>query len=181
MAKVTMDQILEKQKTMAANAMRLNDMDDGEKIAAEATKLDAEGKQLRAMCDDLAAQEEKKWAEEYGKTGSPPPGIVRVKLTDEQRKHVMDETGVRIEVVELEEGHDIMEDGMPSENPAIIEYKAMEKAKAKIAAKDANQENQKAISDTIAEIQAQKNPDVNAQLDKTLSDPNFLDGMMEKK
>jgi len=180
MAKVTMDQILEKQKEMTAKAMKLNDM-EGEPVVVEANKLQTDSKQLRGMCDEFAAQEEKKWAEHYGTAESKSPKIVKVKLTDEQRKHVLDETGVRIEVVELEEGREIKEDGMPQENPALIEYKAMEKARGKIAAKEAAEENKKAISNTIGEIQAQKNPELNAQLDKTLSDPEFLGGMMEKK
>ena len=180
MAKVNMDQILEKQKDMTAKAMKLNDM-EGEAVVTEANKLQTDSQQLRGMCDDFAAQEEKQWAEHYGTAESTAPKVVRVKLTDEQRKHVLDETGVRIEVVELEEGREIQEDGMPQENPALIEYKAMEKARGKITAKEADEENKKAISNTVAEIQAQKNADVNAQLDKTLSDPNFLGGIMEKK
>lgn len=180
MGTVTTEQLLAKQKELVDKAMKLVDMKDGEKILEEAKKLEKEGKQLEAMSKVYEMEQQQEAIEKYGRVDPPPSKLVRVELTEEQRKHVHDETGVWMEVVELEEGSEIHENVMPSEQPELIQYRAIQKAKGMNAEKEAEAERQKQMKDALKAIKDQNNPDLDKQLAEAAKDPNFLGGALSK-
>ena len=180
MAKVTVEQILEKQRAMTEKAMKLVDMKDGEKVLEEAKKLEAEGKQLDAMSKVFEMEQKQLAIERYGRVDPPPSKLVRVELTEEQQKKVHDETGVWMDVVELEEGSEIHENVMPSEQPELIEYRAIQKAKGMVAEQEAEAKRKKEIDDSLKALKAQNNPDLDKMLGEAAKDPDFLGGALKK-
>lgn len=182
MAKVTMEQIKAKQEAMVAKAMKLVDLGDnqGEKVAEEAKKLEIEGKQLEAMCKVYEMEQKQAIEERYGRVEPRPNKMVKVELTEAQRKNVHAKTGVWIEVVELEEGAEIHEKTMPSEQPELIEFRAIQKAKGQLGEQAAEADRQKAVNSALADLKAQNNNDINKQLAELMKDPNFLGGAGKK-
>lgn len=180
MANVTIEQIQAKQQAMIDKAMKLVDMKDGEKILAESKKLEAEGKQLDAMCKVFEMEQKQLAIEKYGRVDPPPSKLVRVELTEEQQKKVHDETGVWMEVVELKEGSEIHEDVMPSEQPELIQYRAIQKAKGMVAEQEAEAVRKKEIGDALKALKNQNNPDLDKQLAEAAKDPDFLGGAFKK-
>lgn len=176
MAEVTLEHIEKRRKKLIEDCLRIQTLNDGEEIAKEGERLQKQAAELEVMAKVYEQQE-------LAKIPKPPvpPKTIKVELTDEQRKNVLDKTGLRIEVVELQEGVDIgKEKYMPDQHPGIVEYKAIKKAerlKAKALAEEQSKKNIAAAMEEIAKVQ---NPDLQKLLAEKLADPNDLGGMTGK-
>ena len=174
---ITMEMIDQRADELRAKIRAIEQEKDGEKIMKMAFDCKADAESLQALMEAFEHQEKAKYAH------FPPyvPKIIKVELTDKQRKRVMEETGVRMEVVELEEDIDVVEEFMPEENPDEVERLAIEKARRMKAQAEGEQAAMQAAAAAISDIREVDNPELQALLDEKLADPDFLGGILHKK
>jgi hypothetical protein len=173
------EKLKEMQAALVDKAMKLAELKDGEQIMREAAKLQEEGKKLEAACLEVAAKKEAEYdalREKYGVPKDKKPRVIKVELTDEQRKRILEETGVRMEVVELEEGTDIpAEKWMPQEHPQQVEAIARRKALKGQKQKEAQEAAKQEVADAMAAVEAAvQTRDQEQLLNELKKDPNFI-------
>lgn len=176
--KISVEDIERRQKEILDMSLKLNDMDDGEKILEEAKVIQRKAEELQAMA---LVFEQQQLEEAAKRPQSRPPRIIKVKLTEEQSRRVYKETGVELEVVEFVEGHDFLWDTMPGEQPPRVEAKAIKRA---LAMKEQSEAEEKAKKQALSNLDAmlqQNNPELTDLVNKALQDPNFLAGVLAKK
>jgi len=147
----------------------------GEEIVKEANVAQREAQELEAMAKVWEQQE---LADRRAPTAEP---YITVKLNDDQRERILEETGVRMETVDIPDGTQIMERTMPVNQPPDIERIALEQARAQKALKEGEQAAMAEAAQGLAALKAQKNPEMDKLVDKALKDPNFLCGLFSKK
>ena len=108
--------------------------------------------------------------------GMPENTRVRVKLTDEQRQMVLSDTGLDLDEVELTGSRatwlmTLRHVSPPRINKAVL--RAARRVKAEQSA-DADAERM------LAELEAEDDPKLKAQLAQARRDPNFLGGLLNK-
>jgi len=173
--KITKEALEARQAELIVMSQKLVGMDDGEKIVKEAEVIKRKAEELDAM----AKVWEQQTKAELGVDRQRPPRTLRVKLTDEQRENVHDETGVWLDVVEFEDGVDLRNAGMPTEHPGMVEYQAMMVAKRQVAEEQGDVAAKTNALENIASIRKEGGKEVNDQLDTLVKDPDFLDGMLK--
>jgi hypothetical protein len=70
---------------------------------------------------------------------------------------------------------------MPGTDPRLIEFWAMEEAKRRKIAAEADARLRQELAHTLEAIESQGNSQLNEQLETLKRDPKFLDGMLSKK
>lgn len=178
--KVTKEAVEVKQEKLKDLAMKILALaqspgDHGDEIVKMAEQAQKEGQELEAMA--LVWQQQV-----LEEAESPrPKKCITVELTDGQRKRIMDETGVRMETVQIEDTSGVWTKAMPSEVPPDIEAIALKQARRKKAVQEGEETAKEEATQGIDALRAQNNPDMDKLVDKALQDPNFLDGMMSDK
>jgi len=168
MAKVTLQDIEVKQLAMVKLAESMVDMTDVDQLLATGKQLELDGAELQALAKRLESET----------LADVPPqkkNVTVVVLTPAQRVRVKEETGLDMEVVELEDTDGMMARMMPNTLPPYIEIKALEAARRK--AKDHYTEQQSRIEmfQLIAEFEA-SSPEAAELLSKLKDDPTFMGG-----
>lgn len=181
-------ELLTKQAALVEKAQKLGELKDGEQISREANKLAEEAKKLEAAAQEVAKKKEAEGAALREKLDAPPdrePRIIKVALTDEQRTRVLEDTGVRVEVVALEEGKDIpapSERFMPDEHPAMIEAIARKKAEQQKSQKEADAAAREAVGQAMADIEAAAiTRDQEQALKNLKKDPDFIGNLPKQE
>ena len=170
---VTKEAIERRQAELIVAAQKLAKMTDGERIMKEAEGLKRKAEELEAMA--LVYEQEHTAPSVNASTTQ----ILKVQLTEQQRKNVHAETGVWLDVVEFEEGVQLQGAGMPYEYPQMVEYQAIQVAKRQKGDEAAKNHAKTTALENIAEIRKNGGKEANAQLDQLLKDPNFLDGLLK--
>jgi hypothetical protein len=172
MANVTMDQMLAKTeeiKKLLAEAG--SDPSNIDKVTEVAKRAEAAGRELEAMGKAYIEQNR---AADAGKRG-----FIEVVLTPEQRKNVQQKTGVFMESLLIQDDEGIEALGMPTQDPRIIEVRAIQEAQRRNQAAQAEAQSKREFEHAIAELEAQGQAELNAEIAKLRNDPVF--GPMFKK
>jgi len=176
---ITEEMIEARRKALLAGALKIHTMNDGDAIMEEGKKLQKQGAELEAMALVFEQQKKQEFEARYGP--QPPRKKIKVELTDEQRQHVLDETGVRMEVVEFDEGDFFMHKYMPEEHPQRVEIQAIKQAKKKIAEDEGQKKAQETADTALQGIKDVPIPEVQEKLAELLKDPNWMGGMFYDK
>ncbi|MBN1946223.1 MAG: hypothetical protein JW797_11140 [Bradymonadales bacterium] len=148
----------------------------GDEIVKLANQAQKEAQELEAMAKVYEAQ-----SLEGRKPAKAVPTTIYVELTDEQRKRILDETGVRMERVEIPDDTGIMERTMPVNQPPDIYPLALQQARSRKALEEAEQAAMADAAKGLAALKAQRNPDMDKLVEKAKADPNFLCGLLQKQ
>lgn len=177
--KITEEMIEARRKELLEGALKIHGMKDGDAIMAEGKKLQKQGAELEAMALVFEQQKKEEFEARFGP--QPPRKKIKVQLTDDQRQHVLDETGVRMEVVEFDEGEFFMHKYMPEEHPQRVEIRAIEEARKKLAQDEGEKKAQETADAALQGVKDVQIPEVQEQLAELLKDPNWMGGMFHNK
>jgi hypothetical protein len=168
---IDMRPMVEKANTMVKMAGEMANEMDPDKALANAQKLMAMGKELEKMGDDMRAQ--------VGKERGMAQ--VEVVLTPDQRKRILNKTGVAMETLLIDDQAGAMNLGMPTTRPEQIEVLAMQEAERRKHAAEADKLVRAELDRAIYDIEAQGNAELSDQLARLKADPNFAGGLLNKK
>jgi hypothetical protein len=171
---ITMNDLMTRQQSMLEKAARLIDEKDTDRIREVTRELEAEGKELEQLAKEFERQE-------LAKAGPPPRGSLQVMLTNKQRQHVYNMTGVELESVTINDEMGVLSKAMPTTLPGDILILAIEEARRKKAIKDADGKMKAAVEQAIRDIEEQALPETRELLEKCKQDPNWLGGLYHKK
>ena len=178
--KVTKEAVEAKQQKLKDLAFKILALaqspgDHGDEIMKMGEQARKEGQELEAMAlvwqQQVLEEAEAPRAKKY----------ITVELTDGQRNRIMDQTGVRMETVQIEDTAGAWTKAMPSEVPPDIEAIALEQARRKKATQEGEEAAKEEATKGIDALRAQNNPDMDKLVDKALKDPNFLLGLLHEK
>ncbi len=108
-------------------------------------------------------------------------GYVQVVLTPEQQKRILAKTGVKMDILTIEDSVGAMNESMPINPKELIEKFALDEALRRKQGAEAEERVRKEVERTIADLERQQNSDINAHLDRMRADPNFMNGVLNKK
>jgi len=172
MSQITADQLMQKatqiQKLMAVAAQE----SDPERAKALSEQLAAEGRALEELGEKYRQQETKR-------RGSA--GRLEVVLTADQRKRILQKTGIAMETVVIEDEAGALNQTMPQQRPEHIEKLATEEAERRKTAAEAEKVVRARLDEAMADIEAQGNAELSEQLQRLKDDPNFAGGLLKKK
>jgi hypothetical protein len=171
---ITMDELLRKQQEMVKKAESLISERDVDKIQQVTSELERDGKEL----EQLALAFEK---QELAKAGPPPRGSLEVMLTPDQRKRVLDLTGVDLPSVVIQDEMGVLSKAMPHTDPRDIELMAIQEARRLKAMRDADGKMRADVDRAILDIEEQGTAETRELLAKLKADPNWLGGILHKK
>ncbi len=170
---ITLADLQQKQEAMVAMTAQLVGETDVDKIQAIAAELQRMGEELQQAAKEFEEQQ-------IAKFGPPKRGGTEVVLTPAQRQRIEAETGVQMESIWFRDDKGIMTQSMPFTDPRIVEYKALQEAKRRKQAADADAQLDAQLEQTVAEIEA-ASPAAAEKLAELKQDPNFLGGKLAKK
>lgn len=170
---ITLEDLRKKQEEMVAIIALLEGETDTDKIQATAAALQREGEELAAMGRAFEEQQ-------LAKHGPPKRGGTEVVLTEPQRARIEAATGVKMESIHFRDDQGIMTQTMPFTDPRIVEYKALQEAKRRKQAEEADAQLDAELEKTVAEIEA-ASPAASEKLAELKQDPNFMGGKLAKK
>ena len=168
---IKLEALMARQKEMAEIAERLSGETDVERIQQVAAELQVMATELQEMGEKLAAQS----------SGGLANNWTEVVLTDKQRARIEASTGVVMQTIKLRDPSGVTTRTMPFTDPRIIEYYAMEEARRKKVAEEADEQLQAQLAESIAAIESQGTPALLEQLEQLKADPKFLGGLLQKK
>jgi hypothetical protein len=171
---IRLDELLERQRQMAAKAASLVNEKDVERISAVTAELEREGRELEALAKEFERQE-------LAKAGPPPQGKLEVVLTDAQRARVKNATGVDMTSVVVPDEAGVLAQAMPATDPRDIERMAMLEGKKRAAVVDADAKMRVAVAEALRNIEEQGMGETRAELEKLKADPSWLGGILQKK
>lgn len=168
---INMQPLVEKANTMVKLAAEAANESDPEKALANAEKLMAMGQEMEKMGDEMRAQL-------GAKRGAAK---VEVVLTPDQRKRILDKTGIAMETLIVDDQAGAMNKGMPSTLPEQIELLALKEAERRKHGAEADKIVRAELDRAMEDIEAQGNAELSEQLAKLKADPNFAGGLLKKK
>ena len=171
---IKLEDLMVRQRAMLAKATTLIDEKDTDRIREVTRELEAEGRELEQLAKDFERQE-------LAKAGPPPRGSLEVMLTQAQRQHVFNLTGMQMESVTINDEMGVLSKAMPSTLPGDILILAIEEARRRKAIKDADGKMKAAVERAIKDIEEQALPETRELLEKCKQDPNWLGGLYHKK
>jgi hypothetical protein len=170
MADPTMEELKAKAEALVKRMALIVNEADPDKFIALAKEIEAEAKAFEAL------------GNAYVSANSPkPPPMTTVVLTPDQRKRILDQTGVAMETIELPDDGAITSKLMPETRKQQVEAWALEEAKRRKQADQANAKAMEQINSAIADLEAVGNPDLMALLEENKKNPKFLGGLLYKK
>ncbi len=172
--KISKEMIDARADELRALCERIGTLNDADRIVAEARVAQRKAEELQAMTIVHSQQLQEEWAAQV--PHEEPVQLIKVKLTEEQRKAVHAQTGVWLDVVPFREGRDFHPKLMPHEHPELVTARSIDYAMRQRRAAEADAEARVAFAESIQALRAQNNPELNAMLDKQLADPNSLGG-----
>jgi hypothetical protein len=171
MAEITNEQLIEKANAMLKLAAEAAKEIDPDKAKENAEKLLAMGRELEKMGEEMQAQYK----------AQAKIARITVVLTPDQRKRIFAKHGIQMETVVIDDNAGAMNQSMPSTRPEQIEAIAMKEAEGRKHAAEADRLVRAELDRAMADIEAQGNADLSAQLEKLKQDPNFAGGLLHKK
>ena len=167
---IKLEDLMARQRAMAEMAESLNGETDVERIQQVAAELQAMAAELEAMGEQLARS-----------SVGAADNWTEVVLTEPQRARVKASTGVTMATIKLRDPSGVATRSMPFTDPRIIEYYAMEEAKRRQLAEEADAQIRAQLDESIAAIESQGTPAVLEQLEQLKADPKFLGGLLKKQ
>ena len=171
---ITMDELLQKQRSMLKKAESLITERDVDKLQQVTRELELDGKEL----EQLALAFEK---QELAKAGPPPRGALEVVLTPDQRQRVQALTGVDLKTVVVPDEMGVLSKAMPRTDPRDIELLAIQEARRLKAMRDADGKMRADVDRAILDIEEQGTAETRELLAQLKADPNWLGGILHKK
>ncbi len=170
MADPTMEELKQKANDLVKRVNQIANETDPEKFIAMAKQIEAEAKAFEAL-----------GAAYVGAHTPKPQPMTTVVLTPDQRKRILDETGIAMETIELPDDGAITSKLMPETRKQQVTIWALEEARRRKAANQSNAKAMEAITAAIADLEAVGNPDLMALLEANKQNPNFLGGLLYTK
>jgi hypothetical protein len=155
------------QKMMAEAAKE----SDPDKMKEWADRLSAEGRELERLGHEL---------EQKTRTLR---GIARVTvvLTPDQKKRILEKTGIAMETLVMDDEAGAMGMAMPITRQEEIEKLAMDEAERRRIQAEAEKKTRAAAEQALADIEATGMSEALEQVAQLRRDPNFLGGVLHKK
>jgi hypothetical protein len=171
---ISMDELLQKQRSMSDKATALANERDVDKIQRITAELEEDGRALETLA--LAFEKQ-----ELAKAGPPPQGKLEVVLTPPQRERVKKLTGVDMRSVIVADEAGVLAKAMPNTSPLDIENLAIAEARKQASLKNADGQMRAAVEQAIVEIEQTGYGEVLQELERLKADPNWLGGILHKK
>jgi hypothetical protein len=166
---ISIEDIQRKQADMTTLAAQLMAEKDKTKSQALTATLKQQSEDLQRMARAFEAQQQ-------AKHGPPKQGGAEVALTEEQRKRVEGQTGVRIASIWLRDDSRTA----AQSDPQIIEDAALEEARRRKREAEAAAQSRAMAEQVLAQIEG-ASPAGAARVAELKADPNFLGGMLAQK
>ncbi len=166
---VTFEDLQKKQEEMTALAEQLVGEEDCDRILAIAEELKGHGAELERMGNEFTEANPSTFL-----------GSTEVVLTPEQRQRIHDETGIEMASLWLRDEAGALMTSMPHTDPRVIEYRALEEARRRKAATEADALLQAELAEVLGTLEG-VSPEVAAQLEILKQNPHFLGGLLQKK
>ena len=162
---MALEDIEAKQKAITEDAKKMAKLTDPQEILDAAAKIVVKAKELERAALNLAA------------AATPPGprnegGEVRVVLTPDQRKRIVEQTGVGLEVLTVDRGAAALHARMPTMQKQLIERLALQEAAVHVVIR----ERRKAIAKLIKQLEAieDKTPDMEEIIEQLKRDPDKI-------
>src|SRR5579871_4286410 len=159
---ITLDDLKQKQESMAATVAKLDGETDAQRIQDIAAELQREGEELQQLAKAFEEQE-------IARHGGGQRGGTEVILTPAQRQRIEAETGIQMESIWFRDDSGAMTKTMPHTDPRIVEYRALQEARRRKQALDAEQQLDAQLLEVVAAIES-ASPEAAAKLDELRAD-----------
>jgi hypothetical protein len=169
---VSLEDLEKKKDEMLELAKTLEGLEDHAQIQAIAEQLAEQGKELEILAAEFAGQSDA--------TAKSRTAWAEVVLTPDQRKRILEATGVEMETVKIRDDGGFFSLSMPYMAPSVIEAYALREAERRKQGKEGEEIAQQQLDQALADLDA-AGPQVQEKLEELKQDPNFLGGMLNKK